>query len=185
MPSTRPRQPRLPELCTRKENLFVAEFLANGSNATAAYKATHPRASQATAEANAHKLLKKPRVVAALAVETKARLARLQMDGDEALVLNTLIARADIRRFYGPTGRLLDIREWPDDVALVVKSISETKYGKKLELYDKQHAVDNALKIHKLLKDSVGAELMEASAGLIQRLLAGRQRVSGVRAHAE
>lgn len=151
-------QERFPECCTKKENLFILEYLKD-ANGARAYRETHPRASQATAEANSHKLLKRPRVIAALAAESKAQLGRLQMDADEALVGITRIARADIRGLFTEFGSLKPMKDWPDEVALVVKSISETKYGKRLELYDKLHALETIAKIHKLLKDSVVVEV--------------------------
>jgi phage terminase small subunit len=150
----------LPELTTRKEDLFIAEYLVD-TNATRAYLATHPRASEATAAQNGSKLLKKPRVAAALAAETNARLRRLHMSGDEALALISLTARADVTMLYEPDAptlaarRFLPMAQWPPELKAAVKTIRETKFGSVVELHDLQHARELMAKAAGKLKDIV------------------------------
>lgn len=118
---------------------FVLTYLANGRNATAAYKAAHPRASQRTAEVNGSRTLRKTEVAAFLKQQEADRRARLQMDGDEALEGITRIARADPRRLFRDN-RLMPISEWPDDAADCVKALKPTPFGTSVVLYDKLKA---------------------------------------------
>jgi hypothetical protein len=70
---------------TSCEELFALEYLANGYNATAAYKVTHPRCRSANAAAvEAHRLLRKPKIATFIQHEQQARNRRLRMDADEA-----------------------------------------------------------------------------------------------------
>jgi len=86
-----------PSKLTQVQELFALEYLANGYNATAAYKTTHPRCAQRTAEVNGSRLLRKAEVRAFIEHEQNERKRRLRMDADEALEGITRHARGDIR----------------------------------------------------------------------------------------
>lgn len=121
---------------------FALEYLGNGFNATAAYRTVHPGVTQRTAEVEGSKLLRKPEVEKILDRERKARMKRLQMDGDEALEGLTRHARKDtndLRKLF-KNGKLLPIEQWPDDVADCVKAVKPTPFGISLVMYDKQRA---------------------------------------------
>ena len=64
------------EPLTQRGELFALDFLANGYNATAAYKATHPRCAQRTAEVNGSRLLRKAEVSAFIESEKRERNTR-------------------------------------------------------------------------------------------------------------
>lgn len=130
---------KTPGTISDADQLFALEYLSNGLNATAAYRSTHPRAKQRTAEVEGSKLLRKPEVDAFIAKETKERKARLQMDGDESLESITRIARGDIRRLF-KDNKLLPLADWPDDAADCVKSIKPTPFGTAIVLHDKLKA---------------------------------------------
>ena len=80
---------------TQRAELFALEYLANGYNGTAAYKTTHPRCAQRTAEVNGSRLLRKAEVSAFIEREKSERKQRLRMDADEALEGITRHARGD------------------------------------------------------------------------------------------
>jgi len=60
-PKSKPRSTlRKPDQAV--DDIFVAEYLSNGFNGAAAYRVAHPKASAATAGANAYNLLKKTEI---------------------------------------------------------------------------------------------------------------------------
>jgi phage terminase small subunit len=127
---------------TQREQLFALEYLANGHNATAAYRAVHPKChSNNAAAVQGHRLLRKPKVAAFIQREQNARSARLRMDADEALEAITRHARGDIRKLF-KNNRLLPISEWPEDVADCVKAIKPTRFGTAIVFYDKLKACE-------------------------------------------
>jgi hypothetical protein len=111
---------------TAKQRLFAAEYLANGLNATRAYLASHPNCrSQAAAAVEGHRTLRNPKVQRVIAAEQASRFARLKMDGDEAMALLAVIARADlVEAFDLETGAMLPAHQWPLTLRLAVKSFS-------------------------------------------------------------
>jgi hypothetical protein len=60
-----------PAKLTHVQELFALAYLANGYNATAAYRAVHPKCSQRTAEVNGSRLLRKAEVHAFIEREQK------------------------------------------------------------------------------------------------------------------
>ena len=135
--SRRPRSD--PDRLTHSEELFALEYLANGYNATAAYKAVHPRASQRTAEVNGSRILRKAEVSRFVAGERAARKKRLRVFGDEALELISLYARADIGALF-KDGRLMKLDEMPLNVRRTIKSIRDTTQGPVIVLHDAMEA---------------------------------------------
>lgn len=133
--------------------VFALEYLANGNNATAAYRAAHPKCSQRTAEVNGSRLLRKAEVAAFIKHEMNGRVERLRMDADEALLGISNIARADVRRLFSSDGNILPMRLWPTDVADAVKDLRSTPFGLELKLHDRLKAY----------------ELMAIAAGMLKR----------------
>ena len=131
-----------PNELTHGQELFALEYLVNGYNATAAYKATHPRCTQRTAEVNGSRLLRKAEVAAFIEREKNERKQRLRMEADEALEGITRIARADIRRLFDDHGNVLPITLWPEDIADCVKALKPTPFGVTIVMYDKLKALE-------------------------------------------
>jgi len=123
------------------EELFALDYLANGYNATAAYRSVHPKCSQRTAEVNGSRLLRKAEVRAFIEREQKERQKRLRMDADEALEGITRHARANIRKLF-KDGRLLPMNQWPDDIADCVKSIKHSRFGPTIVMSDALRALE-------------------------------------------
>lgn len=122
------------------QRAFVAEYLANGLNATRAYLAAHPRCrSQAAAAVGAHRTLRNAKVQRAIAAAQAERFERLKMDGDEAMGLLAIIARANIADAFDPdTGAMLPVHQWPLTLRLAVKSVKNLNSlkGPSITLHD-------------------------------------------------
>lgn len=142
-----------PNGLTGFQELFVAEYLANGGNATAAYRSAHNGGvKDSTAASEASKLLRVPKIRARVDAGRQERFRRLAMEGDEAIALLSLRARADIRQCFDEKGKLLPLAELPDTVALAVKSVK----------------ADGTLVLHDGLK---AAELMAIATGRLKNTL--------------
>jgi hypothetical protein len=108
---------------------FCLEYLRNGFNATAAYKAAYRGVVDATARSNGWRLLTNADILAFLAPHMERRWKRLQIGGDEALARIAMDARLDPRLFFDERGKPLKPHDWPDAVAGSVKAIEFRKDG--------------------------------------------------------
>jgi hypothetical protein len=150
---------RAGEKLTHGAERFALEYLANGYNATAAYRSVHPKCSQRTAEVNGCRLLRKAEVQTFIEREQDERGKRLRMDGDEALIAISRMARSDLRKLFR-NNRLLPVSEWPEDIADCVKALKPTPFGTSIVLHDKLKALEllaiasGALKPHHQHKHS-------------------------------
>lgn len=79
------------------DELFVQAYLANGLNATQAYKTTHPKAKDTTARSEGPRLLQNPEVSARVAHLSAARAKKFEVDGEELLRQTNAVANADHR----------------------------------------------------------------------------------------
>lgn len=119
------------------DELFALTYLTNGSNATAAYKAAHPKVNSENAAAvEGYRLLRKPKIAAFLETEREARFARLRMEGDEALALISEDARADIRQLFNEKDELKPAKDWPESIARSVRSVKPGPFGPTITLND-------------------------------------------------
>lgn len=115
---------------------FVCEYDANGGNGTRAYQAVYGQNDLASAATDACKLLRVPKVRAAVDELRQARWKRLQMSGDEAMSLIAGDARVDARELCDEKGDILPPHLWPDNLARSVKSIEPGPFGLKVRLND-------------------------------------------------
>ena len=91
---------------TRRERLFVGEYLTDFNGTRAAIRAGYAARS---AHVTASRVLRKAKVAAAVEAEKAARIERLRMDADEVLPRQLAIAR----------GNLGDLASWgPDGVTI-------------------------------------------------------------------
>jgi phage terminase small subunit len=99
------------------------------------------------------------------------------------------LAYSDIRKLYDEQGRLLPIRQWPDDIAAAVASI-ETARGNvdkgdgqfdqvtRIRLWDKPSKLANLMKHHGQLADKLEVSVT----GTIEaRLVHGRKRLAAAK----
>lgn len=132
---------------------FILLYEANGRNAGAAYKATHPGIrSNAAAWVNGSRMLRNTKVARALERLRADRVNRLNMDADEAAMLVSMAARADLRLAYDHEGKLLPPSQWPDEFAKAVKGI---KADGSIILHDGLKARETVLQMAGKLKSTV------------------------------
>lgn len=122
------------------DRLFVLHYLKH-HNGSRAYRASHPAVQSVRASATgAWKLLQKPDVAAAIASALEKQFKTLQMDADEALMLISLDARADLTELFDEHDRILPIHLWPDAVRRSVKRIRQTDQGVDVTMNDSLRA---------------------------------------------
>lgn len=144
---------------TNKQKVFIDEYLKTWNASEAARRAGY---SKKTAYSQGWENLRKPEIKAAI----EARLDEVHMSADEALKLQTDIARADIGEIMEATtfGYSLDLKKAKETgFTKLIKKIKQktvTIMGKgeeaedteihtiEIELHDSQTAIRDALKIH-------------------------------------
>nr|WP_281127727.1 terminase small subunit [Sphingomonas sp. AR_OL41] len=97
---------------TPKRQRFVDEYLID-LNATRAYRSAGFRGSDAVCASEGHKLLRNPKVAAAIQVALAERAKRVQVDADWLLKRLADEAHADLKDIYAENGDLRPIAEWP------------------------------------------------------------------------
>jgi len=125
------------EALTPAQEAFTAAYIANGGNGTRAYLASHPDCtSYGAAGVEAHRALRNPKIRALIDAARVERWKRLEMEGDEAIALLSLRARANIADAFDDAGQLLPVHVWPEVLQLAVKSIRRGKDGDVITLHD-------------------------------------------------
>lgn len=150
---------------SKKHQKFVDEYL-QCFNQTRAYLKVYPSSTADSARANAARLIATDNVKA----EIQARLAEIHMSADEALKLTADIARGDVSDFMaiGSMGFSLDLQSALEaGKTNLIKKVSQktiTVNGKNedkethiidIELYDRQGALRDILKIHGKFTDKI------------------------------
>jgi phage terminase small subunit len=157
-----------PSNLTPAQYQFALEYLSNGFNATAAYKAAHPNVTYATARMEGSRTLAKPCIRAVIEDRLRNRWERLHMSGDEALARVALDARADIRTLFDGDGKLLKPHEWPDEIANSVEAV-DLERGK-VKLVSKVTARRTILEVTGKVKGEAGVDqLVEAMRQTLER----------------
>jgi len=165
-----PAEPTLPPGLNEAQHAFCLEYLANGFNASAAYKAAYGVDHDPTARTNGHRLLTNADVKAFVARQLEQRWTAAQMSADEALALVASDARADVRVLYDEKGKLLPVQDWPDAIACSVESIEEKPDGSfKVKLTSKLAARRMILEVHRRLKAPGESDTADALAALLAR----------------
>jgi phage terminase small subunit len=117
-----PTKRRKPGL-TDRERLFVEAYTLNGGNATKAYQACMAPVpvKDSTAAASGWRMFRNVKVAAAIEKRRAERFKALAMEGDEALALIALRARADGAQAFDDAGRLLPFHKWPEALRLACR----------------------------------------------------------------
>lgn len=166
---------------TPKQRAFVDHYVACGFNATEAAR----RAGYKDPEQAGYENKKKQEVQAAI----ESALAVQSMPRSEVLARLTAHARADVRELFRfaeqdvtspegrvivPAGTVLGLRLHRDAPLHLIKSITPTRYGDKIELYDAQAALVKLGEAHGIFRDRIadGLDAVAAAArSLEQKLL--------------
>lgn len=140
-----------------REQMFIEAYITNGGNGANAARAAGYAVKHAKRQAV--EMLKRPNVIQALA-ERRGKLARKYELTTESVICElSKIVHADPRRMFAANGTILPVKDWPDDVAGMVASIEVdelfegsgkekvwTGYTKKVKLWDKNSAIEKAMK---------------------------------------
>jgi len=150
---------------SKKHTAFVDEYL-RCFNATEAYLRVYPKSSRESARANAARLI----ATDSVSEHIQARLSEVHMSADEALKLTADIARGDLSDFMaiGSMGFSLDLQAaLKAGKTNLIKKVSQktiTVNGKNedkethiidIELYDRQAALRDILKMHGKISDPI------------------------------
>lgn len=139
------------------ESVFVAAMIER-HNATRAYQLAYPNCKANTAATNGWRMLRNAKVRTAIAEGRRAKLEALEMKGTEALQRIALIARADVRQLFDEDGKLLPVHEWPDELALAVKSVKDKPWGKEISFDSRLSALEIVAEADGTLKKSLNPD---------------------------
>jgi phage terminase small subunit len=174
-----------------KHTRFVAEYLVDLNGKQAAIRAGYiPR----TAEKQGCRLLRNVKVFAAIAQGQREALKRLAMDADEAVRLNTEIARFDPIALVDAAGNYKPLRDTPSEARRCIRRIRVHKQSLTsgdgevdrvidYEFIDKHQALERDYKRKRLLVDRLEVHddrtLRERMAAGEKRAKLARDRESG------
>lgn len=135
----------------------MAEYLVDLNGAAAVKRAGYRFTTSAAVGAS--KLLKVPKIAAAVAEGQRARIAAADLRADDVLRDLGRIAFSDLRQLFDERGRLRPIETWPTDTAAAVSSV-EKRQAKassaevvRIRFWDKLGALNTLAKHFQLLKD--------------------------------
>jgi phage terminase small subunit len=129
---------------TAKQQLFVDHYLDCLNATEAARRVGYARPMQ-----EGHRLLR----IADIASAVKDGMAQKAMPSDEVMTRLTAIAKSDMRDYMAFTedGTYNGIELKQDKPLHLIKSITPTKYGDKIELYNAQDALATLARVYGLL----------------------------------
>jgi phage terminase small subunit len=143
---------------------FIEAFIANGENGTDA--AIVAGFSKKTAYSIASRLLKDVEVQQEIDARRAVLADKFALRTEDVVRELAKIVYADPRKAFGKDGNLLPVSEWPDEVAAMVASVETEElfegqgpgrkhigYTKKIKLWDKNSAIDKAMKHLGLFKE--------------------------------
>lgn len=151
-----------------REQRFVASYLANGHNATAAARDAGYSGSQVAVRG--HKMLRSPRVKAELDKRLIKALAKAELTADRVLEELRRIAFFDPRSLFDADGNLIPYQQLPAEVAAAVAPIEVIKKNlasgdglvdtvHKVKALDKVKALETLCKHFGLLAERVQADV--------------------------
>ena len=149
-------------LVSKKDILFIGEYLSNGFNARKAYQLAHPTCSPITARSNACNILNRPvvrevvrRFMANYLHEAKLKLDKLLIDGYMA---QAFYDPADLLNIDG-TPKYENFEDIPPKLRRVITGIEKKYYGKDADtsvtvfkLADRRHAMEQLAKFVQLIQ---------------------------------
>jgi len=94
-----------------RESQFVFEYLVDYNATQAAIRAGY---SERSAGVIGHELLKKPKILEAVAAAAEGRLERLKINADYVLERLLEVDQMDVGDILADDGTVLPIREWPE-----------------------------------------------------------------------
>jgi phage terminase small subunit len=176
-----------------REQLFAEAYLANGGVGKAAAIAAGYAESNASAQAV--KMLNRPSVKLMIRERQDALAKTHRLTTDSVIAELSKIVHADPRRAFDDNGALLQVKDWPDDLAGAIASVEVEElftgagkdrtwigYTKKVKFWDKNSAIDKAMKHLGLFaednKQRLGA-LSDLPREVLQLIVAKLQQQTG------
>jgi phage terminase small subunit len=160
------------EELTRKQEMFVAEYLVDYNAAQAAIRAGYSRGDARNA---GYRLLRRPKIQAAIAAAQAPHLARLRLDADAVLTELARVAQANVLDYirFGNGGEpIVDLSQIDRDraAALSELTIEEVAGGgrpairrTRFRMHDKLAALDKLARHFGLLRERPGPDPTEAA----------------------
>jgi phage terminase small subunit len=135
---------------------FVLEYCRNGFRASAA--AVKAGYSEKSARYIGSQLLNDPDIVKHIKELTRKQFKALQMDAEETLVRIAAVARADVRKLFDDSGKLIPTIDLDDDIARAVQSVDIVRKGDgeqvvKVKLEPRLPTLQLLARHHRLVED--------------------------------
>jgi phage terminase small subunit len=132
--------------------LFIAEYVKNGRNASAA--ARDAGYSEDAAAQIGNRLLRKDHIRKKISDLTAEHLSKVKLEGEQAMLRIQQIGVFDPRRIFDKDGCVLPPDEWPDDIACAIAGFEvketfhpltgrHTGYVKKVKFKDGLRAMED------------------------------------------
>jgi len=164
---------------TAKEIKFCHEYRVD-SNGTQAMLRAGYKQNVTSLATSAYRLLRKPQVKVLIDRLVREDLKRAQATADEVLREMSRVAMVDPSELLGEDGKVLPLRSMPVSVRRCIRSIEKDAKGNvKFTFWDKNVALTNLARHHKLLTDNLVIDDKRDIAG---RLAKARARVNAARA---
>lgn len=170
-------------MLTPKEQRFVAEYLVDFVGSDAAKRAGYaPRSAKVTA----CRLLTKPAVKAAIEAKRAKQIESTDLTAARVLEELRRLSFSDVRTLFDGKGNLRPLHELTAEEASCIASVEvviknakagdgQTDTVHKIKCWDKPRSLEMLAKHFALLTDVVK---LDDEAGMIQKLMAGRQRAA-------
>lgn len=171
--------PNTKDKLTPKQSKFVAEYLANGMNATKA--AISAGYSEKGAEVTGSQLLRNPKVKAKVEGKVTKVMDKLDLSAEKTLEYVARLAFFDPKDLFEDDGSLKMIGDIPAHTRSVIAGLEvseifdgsqgEQKHAiglmKKVKLSDRRGALDMLMRYHSLYKDKVEVNVSEELASAL------------------
>lgn len=170
--SRRERASQPPASLTPAQHVFCLEYLRNGFNASAAYRAAHPNVTEKTAWELGSRMLRNIKVRTFLDARQAAAWKGKTCDADEVLGRLAGDATSDVRLLFDAHGHLKKPHEWPDAIANSIDSVElRADGGLRIRLVSKLAARRTLLEVSGRLRQTGTSidELAEAMKRDIER----------------
>jgi phage terminase small subunit len=163
-----------------RQRRFVEEYLVCRNAVRAAIAAGYKPGGSIK---NSYRILRYPKVAAAIAEHDRALTAKLEITAERVLRETSRLAFSDHRKLYNADGSLKPLHELDDDTAAALVAVeSVTRVGRgaegasqlhKVKLGDKQAAL---MMLGRYLQIFGEKPKTDDTAGLAERIAAGRKR---------
>ena len=158
----------LEDFDTPEHAKFVSEYFRENMNGTRAYKAVYGQdLSDESAATSAWSLLRNVKIVSAI----ELRLKEQAMSANEVLSRLAEQARSDHSKYVNDSGNVDFAALKRDGKMHLLKSIADTKYGKRITFYDSQHALVQLGRVHALFTDKIESDSLSELAKEIRELI--------------